>query len=281
VSGKLRVSLEARKNRLRRRLLGGLGESLSAVGLLFAATFFSTLFIYACCALLSADYLEIKEVSVRGVKELTEQDILALANITPHANILSLNTDAVEKRISANPWVKQIHVGRELPDRLVLDVRERKPIALVKQSGAFYLMDAGGFAFKKLSKGDDVDLAIVTVVNIQDQLQSGLLADALKLLETLSGADHHVYLGTVSEVHVDELFGVSILTDKGLHLKLGRDNFAGKLQQLNVVLADLEKRGMKNGHLFVDLADIAKVTVQRKDALGKAREKKEGPQYRL
>jgi cell division protein FtsQ len=77
------------------------------------------------------------------------------------------------------------------------------------------------------------------------------------------------------------MFGLSILTDKGLHLKLGRDNFTGKLQQLHVVMADLEKRGMKNGHLFVDLADIAKVTVQRKDALGTAREQKAGPQYKL
>jgi cell division protein FtsQ len=281
VNGKLKVNLEAKKNRLRRRLIGGLGESLSAVGLLVAATLLSALFIYACSVLLSADYLAIKEVSVRGTKELTEQDILRLAKIKPQVNILSVNTEAVAKRISANPWVKQIYVGRELPDRLVLDVRERTPIALVKQGGAFYLMDAGGFVFKKLSKGDEVDLAIVTGVNMQRQPQSVLLADALKLLETLSSTDYHAFLGTVSEIHIDEMFGLSILTDKGLHLKLGRDNFTGKLQQLHVVMADLEKRGMKNGHLFVDLADIAKVTVQRKDALGTAREQKAGPQYKL
>jgi cell division protein FtsQ len=281
VSGKLKVNLEAQKNRLRRRLIGGLGETLSAVGLLVAATLLSALFIYAYSVLLSADYLAIKEISVRGVKELTEQDILALANIEPHANILSVNTDVVAKKISANPWVKQIYVGRELPDRLVLDVRERTPIALVKQDGAFYLMDAGGFVFKKLSKGDEVDLAIVTGVNMQSPSQSVLLAEALKMLETLSSADQQAFLGTVSEIHIDEMFGLSLLTDKGLHLKLGRDNFTGKLQQLHVVLADLEKRGMKRGHLLVDLADVAKVTIQRKDALGKAQEQKTGPQYRL
>jgi hypothetical protein len=88
-------------------------------------------------------------------------------------------------------------------------------------------------------------------------------------------------LGTVSEIHIDKVFGLSILTDKGLHLKLGRDNFAGKVRQLDIVLADLEKRGMKNGHLFVDLADVSKVTVQRKDAMGKAQEQKKGPQYRI
>ncbi|RPH88395.1 MAG: FtsQ-type POTRA domain-containing protein [Deltaproteobacteria bacterium] len=281
MSGKIKVSLEAKKNRLRRRLIGALGESIGALTLLAAATFFSVLFIYAYNYLLSASYFEIKEISVRGVKELTEKDILAMAKIQQRSNILAVNTDVVAGRIAANPWVKHIYVGRELPDRLVLDVRERTPIALLKQAGNFYLMDGEGVVFKKLSKGDDVDLAIVTGVNIQAKVQSALLAEALKLLETLSTSDQHALLGTVSEMHVDEVFGLSVLTDKGLHLKLGRENFAGKLHQLQIVLSDLEMRGMKNGHLFVDLADVSKVTVQRKDTLEKSQEQKKGPQYRI
>ncbi|HOX14646.1 MAG TPA: FtsQ-type POTRA domain-containing protein [Smithellaceae bacterium] len=278
---KIRVSLEAKKNRLRRRLIGALGESIGALALLAAATFFSVLFIYTYNYLLSASYFEIKEISVRGVKELTEKDILAMAKIQPRSNILAVSTDVVAGRIAANPWVKHIYVGRELPDRLVLDVRERTPIALLKQAGNFYLMDREGVVFKKLSKGDDVDLAIVTGVNVEAKVQSALMTEALKLLETLSTSDQHALLGTVSEMHIDELFGLSVLTDKGLHLKLGRENFAGKLHQLQIVLSDLEMRGMKNGHLFVDLADVSKVTVQRKDALEKTQEQKKGPQYRI
>ena len=281
MSGKIKVSLEAKKNRLRRRLIGALGESIGALALLAAATFFSILFVYAYNYLLSAPYFEIKEISVRGVKELTEKDILAMAKIQPRSNILAVSTDVVAGRIAVNPWVKHIYVGRELPDRLVLDVRERTPIALLKQAGNFYLMDGEGVVFKKLSKGDDVDLAIVTGVDIQAKVQSALLAEALKLLETLSTSDQHALLGTVSEMHVDEIFGLSVLTDKGLHLKLGRENFAGKLHQLQIVLSDLEMRGMKNGHLFVDLADVSKVTVQRKDTLEKSQEQKKGPQYRI
>jgi len=281
VSGKIKVSLEAKKNRLRRRLIGALGESIGALTLLAAATFFSVLFIYAYNYLLSTSYFEIKEISVRGVKELTEKDILAMAKIQQRSNILAVSTDVVAGRIADNPWVKHIYVGRELPDRLVLDVRERTPIALLKQAGNFYLMDGEGVVFKKLSKGDDVDLAIVTGVNIQAKVQSTLLAEALKLLETLSTSDQHALLGTVSEMHIDEVFGLSILTDKGLHLKLGRENFTGKLHQLQIVLSDLEMRGMKNGHLFVDLADVSKVTVQRKDTLEKSQEQKKGPQYRI
>ncbi|MEN6469492.1 MAG: FtsQ-type POTRA domain-containing protein [Smithella sp.] len=281
MKGKIKVNLEARKNRLRRRLIGALGESLSAVCLLLTVVALTAAFIYTYSSLLSAPYFEIREISVRGLKELTEKDILTMAKIQPRSNILAVNTDAVVKRVSVNPWIKNIYVGRELPNRLVLDIRERTPIALVKQAGNFYLMDVDGFVFKKLSQTDEVDLVIVNGVNIQNKTRSPLLTDALKLLAVLSQNDQYAFLGTVSEVQVHDVFGLSLLTDKGLHLKLGRDNFAGKLRQLNVVLEDLEKRGTKSGHLFVDLADISKVTVQRKDALEKAQEQKKGPQYRI
>ena len=244
MSGKIKINLEARKNRLHRRLIGAFSESLGALALLVTATVFTVLFVYGYSVIMSAPYFEIREISVRGVKELTEKDVLALAGIQPHANILSVNTDAVARRIGVNPWIKDIYVGRELPDRLVLDVRERTPVALVNQDGIFYLMDVSGFVFKKLSKGDEVDLAIVTGVNIQDKAQSPLLGDALRLLETLSASGQHAFLGMVSEVHVDEVFGLSILTDKGLHLKLGRENYDGKLRQLHVVSG----RPGKTGH---------------------------------
>ena len=281
MNGRRKVSLEAKKNRLRRRIIGALGESLGAISLLAAATVLGALFVYVYSTILSSPYFSIREISVRGVKELTEKDILAAAKIRMRSNILSINTDAVAKRISVNPWIKSVYVGRELPDHLVLEVRERTPVALVKQAGALYLMDVDGFVFKKLSRADEVDPAILSGVDVRAKSASVLVGEALKLLERLSAEDQHTFLGEVSEIHVDEVFGLSILTDKGLHLKLGRENFAGKLNQLQVVLADLEKRGLKNGHLFVDLADISKVTVQRKDTLGKAQDRKKGPQYSI
>ena len=243
MNGRRKVSLEAKKNRLRRRIIGALGESLGAISLLAAATVLGALFVYVYSTILSSPYFSIREISVRGVKELTEKDILAAAKIRMRSNILSINTDAVAKRISVNPWIKSVYVGRELPDHLVLEVRERTPVALVKQAGALYLMDVDGFVFKKLSRADEVDLAILSGVDVRAKSASVLVGEALNILERLSAEDQHTFLGEVSEIHVDEVFGLSILTDKGLHLKLGRENFAGKLNQLQVVLADLEKRG--------------------------------------
>lgn len=275
------VSLEARKNRLIRRLVGALGDSAGALVLLAAAALLSSVFIFVCSSVLSSPYFAIKEVAVRGVRELTEKEVLELAKVKPQTNIMGINKEVIASRVAVNPWVKTIYIGRELPDRLVLDIRERKPVALVKENGVFYLIDGEGHIFKKLSHGDDVDLPVITGVKINLAEKPPLYADTLKLLETLFTSGDYGFLGTVSEAHLDGVFGLSLLTDSGLYLKLGREDFYGKLNQLKIVLADLEKRGMSHGRLFVDLADVSKVTVERLEMPRQTKERKKGPQYRI
>ncbi len=277
---KLKTSIAAKKNRLRRRITNGIGEFAGAMGLLFSVAVLCLTFIYAYSYLLSMPYFEIKEVSVRGLKELTEKDILSLAAISPQQNLLAVNTEDLVKRVSANPWVKNIYAGRELPNRLVLEVRERNPVAMVRQASDFYLMDNEGFIFKKLGKGDEVDLPILTGIDGKEKGKSKLLLSTLNLLKAMSASGRYNYLGAISEVNVDDVFGLSLLTDAGLYLKLGKDNYENKLKQLNVVMADMEKRGMRKGYIFVDICDVTKITITHKNTTGRPETGKKGKQYR-
>ena len=135
MSRKIKVSLEARKppaTASDRALNESLGLWACWLSPLSSAP---CLFIFT--ALLSAPALEVREISVRGVKELTEKDILQLANIQPRCNLLAVNTGCHWRGELPPILGQKFYVGRELPGRLVLDVRERKPIALVKQTGNF------------------------------------------------------------------------------------------------------------------------------------------------
>ncbi|MFZ1037629.1 MAG: FtsQ-type POTRA domain-containing protein [Smithella sp.] len=274
-----RSGLKTKKNRIRRRFSNISGDFFTATGLLLAAVFLCSLFIYAYNFLVSRPYFQIKEISVRGLRELTEKDVLATAGIKPAQNLLAVNTDAVIRRVSANQWVESISVGRELPNKLVLEVKERTPLVLVKQDNDFCLMDAEGFVFKKLGKSDEVDLPIITGVDEKEDVKSQLLLATLNLLKTVSKSSQYAYLGTVSEVHVDNVFGLSLISSTGLYLKLGTTDFENKLKQLKLVLADLENRGMKNGYLCIDLSDDAKVTVQRKNVPDRKEPGSKGKQY--
>jgi cell division protein FtsQ len=274
-----RSGLKAKKNRIRRRFTSISGDFFAAMGLLLAIAALSSLMIYSFSVLISRPYFEIKEISVRGLKELTEKDVLASAEIKPAQNLLAINIDAVIRRVAANQWVKNVYIGRELPNKLVLEVQERSPLVLVKQGSDFYLMDGEGFVFKKLGKSDQVDLPVLTGFNVQDKTKTPLFLSMLDLLKTISSSSHYAYLGTISEIHIDDVFGLSLISGTGLYVKLGIGGFESKLKKLTLVLADLEQRGMKNGYLCIDLSDESKVTVQRKNAPGRIEQGNKGKQY--
>lgn len=272
---------QAKLKRAQRRMADMSGDVLAAMGLLILSVVLGSVLIYGYSYLVSHPYFQVKEISVRGVRELTEKDVLALAEVKPAQNLLAVSTGAVTRRIARNPWVREVHVGRELPDKLVLEVRERTPLALLRLSNDFYLVDVEGFVFKKLSGNDAVDLPIITGVSRTDDVQSPMFLGALHLLRELSNAPRYAYLGTISEMNIDFVFGISIITDKGLYLKLGSEQWEKKISRLRMVLEDLEKRGMKTAFLCVDLSDASKVTVQRKNVPAPEPGEKQEKQYNI
>jgi len=86
-------------------------------------------------------------------------------------------------------------------------------------------------------------------------------------LNYLAGSNGTPAIGTVSEVHGNETFGLSLFTDTGLCLQLGFDGFESKFQRLTPVMADLDRKNMKAGFLLIDLSDPAKVNVQQRNLL--------------
>jgi len=271
--------IKTKQNRIRRRLGDFSGDFFSAFVLLSATVALSLGYVYFYSVLVSMPYFQIREVSVRGLRELTEKDILTSADIKLSQNILAVNTDAVVRRIRANQWVENVYVGRELPGKLVLEVHERTPLALVKKADDLYLMDVKGFVFKRLGKSDEVDLPVITGLAEKEPTGSPLLLSTLQLLKTMTGSEEYSYLGIVSEVNIDSVFGISLIFDKGLYLKLGVDDFESKLRKLKTVLADLENRGMKSGYLCVDLSDKSKVTIKRKNIPDKIEQNEKDKHY--
>lgn len=272
-------AIKTKQSRALRRFSDFSGDFFSAFVLLSATALLSLLFVYIYSVLLSMPYFQIREISVRGLKELTEKDILASADINPSQNILAVNTQTVVRRVCANQWVENVYVGRELPGKLVLEVRERTPVALVKQADDFYLMDVKGFVFKKMVKSDAVDLPVITGIKEKEQIDPNLLSNTLKLLKTVSGSEEYGYLGTIAEINIDNIFGLSLIFDKGLYLRLGTDRFENKLKQLKTVVADLENRGMKSKYLLIDLTDESKVTIKRKNVPEKVEPNDKGKHY--
>lgn len=260
----LRIAWESKKNRLRRNLREAMGETLAAVGLVTAMAAVTLILVVGYTWLTTLPALKVREVVVRGCRELTEKEVIALAEVPSQPNILTVNTILLARRLEANPWVRKAYVGRELPDRLVIIVKERTAVALLQDEGALYLLDEEGDPFKKLEAGDEANLPVLTGFTKGKKVNAPLVKKAISLIKHVSESQDLPAVGAASEVHADETFGLSLFTDRGLCLQMGFEGYENKLRKLAPVLADLEHKGLSAGFLLIDLNDPGKINVQKR-----------------
>lgn len=95
---------------------------------------------------LESQYLPVRVVSIEGeVRQMTLQQIQDRVGQTLDAGILTQDLAAIQAEIKELPWVSSAGVRRAWPDRLVISVREHKPLARWGDDG---LVTAEGRVFR-------------------------------------------------------------------------------------------------------------------------------------
>ncbi|MBN1663005.1 MAG: FtsQ-type POTRA domain-containing protein [Deltaproteobacteria bacterium] len=268
MEGLFKPKFSTRKYRAKRRLGQTFLDILKALFLICAVLAVGAVMIYAYNYTITNPYFQIRETVVRGCNELTEKDILSLADTAVQSpNLLAINAEAISRKVGQNPWIKKVYIGRELPNRLVIEVRERKAVAVIRIGDELYLLDSDGVVFKKRENADAADLPILTGFYRNGAIDKNLLHQSLELLRHLAKTTDFPILSAVSEVHGDDEFGFSLYTNTGLCLQLGFDCYESKFKRLVPVLADLEKKNFHAAYLKIDLSDPVKITVKRSGIL--------------
>jgi cell division protein FtsQ len=259
----LKSPISPKRNRSKRRAGAIRGEIFRTLVIVGLAGLLAFLMVYAYNFALCADYFQLKYTTIRGCKRISEQEIKELAGISLPLNILTVNQGKMARTIEGNPWVRKASVGRELPDRLVIEVTEREAMALLKKGGDLYIVDRDGVVFKKFEAGDSADVPVLTGFYRNGDLRSDLLEKTFVFLDYLSGSNYFPRIWNVSEIYVDEVYDFSIVTDNHLFLNFGFEDYEKKLKRLKKVMADLARRNLDKRFLTIDLVDSSRVVVQQ------------------
>lgn len=257
----IKTKITTKKNRLVRRSVKIFYDILKGLALIITVIASASFMILGYNYIISAPYFQIEETTIKGCERITEKEVLTLAGIKPFQNILAINPGEIARRINSNPWVKDVSIERGLPNRLVIEVRERKVSALVKENKGIYFMDSSGVIFKELKKGEKEDLPVLTGFH----KNSALLKKSAELIDCLSSNSGSPEIRNVSEIHGDEIFGFSIFTNSGLCIRLGFENYEKKLKRLKSVITDLRRKNLNKECICIDLSNPSSVVVKRKN----------------
>ncbi|MCL2391484.1 MAG: FtsQ-type POTRA domain-containing protein [Oscillospiraceae bacterium] len=82
-----------------------------------------------------SSFLSIMDIEVEGAAGYTADEIIYASGISVGDNLLFLDTEAAERRITAAiPFVREATISRMLPDKLLIEVYESTPIAWIEIS---------------------------------------------------------------------------------------------------------------------------------------------------
>lgn len=213
---------ERRRGRLRRTLVIG-GVLLVALGLVLLER----------SALVALD-----EIEVSGVERLTEQEVIAAADIPLGTSTLRLGLGDAAERVTALPLVRAATARRVDPLSVVIEVTERQPVLVADDGRRTVLIDRDGVV---MAVGEVAGLPVVAVPDAvpapgRSVAAAPALANAHAAWQGLSGP-LRAQVDRYEAAGPDEL--VLRLTS-GIEVRFGRaERVAEKVRALGAVLEDV------------------------------------------
>jgi cell division protein FtsQ len=189
---------------------------------------------------------QIREIECSATPHLGQTEVLGLASVSVGDKLLGIDTDAVAARIATHPWVATVRASRRLPSSLVIEVTERRAVALAELSG-LYLLDETGRPFKRATMDEADGLPVLTGIDRARYAQLRDVSEAAfrEALAVLREYQSRSGRPPVGEVSIDPGFGFSLLLlEGGAEIRLGRGNYSKKLAQLDQIFEALAAKEM-------------------------------------
>jgi len=184
---------------------------------------------------------KVNEILVAGRSEIAKEELLGKLIIKKDMPIFWLDVNDAQQALTQISWVKNVTISRRLPDKIFVDLEERKPAALWQHDKQVQLVDRDGIILitDDMKKWENLPLIVGTgAVENLPQLVDLLIAEPLV-------KNHIVSATRVGERRWDIKF------DTGVVIKLPENDVEFALRRL--VKVENEKQILSKNVKVIDL----------------------------
>jgi cell division protein FtsQ len=188
----------------------------------------------------------VRGVVITGNEHLTDDELKGMAGISSDENLFRMSSSRISSKLAASPWIRSVAVRKEFPDRLLIQISEAEPFALLDMKGKLFIVDDRGTMLEELKNIAVPFLPVILSNPYQEReafLEAITLAKAIKNTGLLSRKDHIEIIS-----HKPQEMSVNI---DGIVVKIGAGEYADKLARL----ADIEQE-IKQRNISVDYIDL-------------------------
>jgi cell division protein FtsQ len=244
------------------RMIGWLARGVIAAALLIFATWGGRevlrRFLWE-----NGDFL-IKELDVRTDGPLPRNEIITMAGALEGVNIFTVNLSEAHRHLSECPQVEEVEIRRELPNRLSIRIRERKPVAWLADTdkgeapntdNAFLLDGDGNLMRPGIVASSAHSLPVIYGSPIRDlrpgtRVENEGVRNALDLLRLNRGSTRF----DVTSIDIAHDYCIEVTDRRRMKATFGLYQIDAQLARLNRILdhVEMNRRDLATINLMVE-----------------------------
>lgn len=119
--------------------------------------------LFALFILINSSFFTVKEIEITGNQNLSEEKIKEELGLEEGISIWDVNLEKLSRKLSPDLLIESVRIQRRLPDKLLVEIKERKGLGWVVDKNYTYLIDKEGFILQKdeLDKGGGLNLPLL------------------------------------------------------------------------------------------------------------------------
>ncbi|MCM8899863.1 FtsQ-type POTRA domain-containing protein [Caldicoprobacter algeriensis] len=176
---------------------------------------------------IGTEVFQVKKVTVTGNQNIKDDDIIRIAGIPIGQNIFKIDRKQIRERIESNPLLKVLSINFKYPDEVIINVKERKPVAAIPYLGSYVVVDIEGYVMEIYDNLEDMPYPLVQGLGLRGCTVGKPLsvADSYQM-KALSRVLDEVYKQQleedISEIIMDNPNDIYIVSRNGTVVRLGQ-----------------------------------------------------------
>ena len=131
--------------------------------------FFFLLLTLGTCFFLKSDFFYLKEVVINNSKYLSKNEVENLLNLEMDKNIFFYNLKNLENKVKANSYIQNCKIKRKLPDKLIVNIKEKNIIGPLYNGKSYCYMDDKGNFIDEIKTTKDDEIVIYVDYNLSNK----------------------------------------------------------------------------------------------------------------
>jgi cell division protein FtsQ len=196
---------------------------------------------------------------IEGLHYAVRSKVLEVFSDDLDRSIFSVPLGERRRRLLAIDWVEDASVSRIWPDRLIVRIRERKPVAFVSFRSGVLLIDAHGVLLEPPAQSHFAFPVLSGVREDQDEGQRARCVQTLLRLQKELG-DRSPDVSEVNTADPDDVQVVVRVDNQTVELLMGDTNFGDRYRQFLSHFAEIRRKSPEGNTFDLRLDD--RITVK-------------------